>query len=422
MHSEIIYKKCFSNRLENKMSRKNINNKKETSIPKKETSWISDIYIMGVEMQKQLVEWRRIFHKYPELSMQEYNTRDKLYKILKEDLNVSIIKKIQPTGLLAILKGKKKGKKSILLRADMDALPLTEPPSSISSKNPGVMHSCGHDGHMAMLLGATQLLKWTVDHWGGTVYILFQPAEETFVGADLVSLYLKKHKIHPNAFIGMHLNPAKPNGHISFKSGPVMAGITIFRIEIEGVSTHGSNQKEGISAILAGSDWIQEVNSHFHKWVSGKYSTMNIGEINSKGAHNIVSGSAMIRGSFRTYKETELGRVLNNLYKIHKKIERIHNVKITTTIIDSKPPVNNDPELVKLMTPVVRTLTQSYDKTFVTGGSEDFGVYGLLGPSLFYFLGTDGTFPHQQDFRFDEEVLSTGTSLYTASALKYLTS
>ena len=253
------------------------------------------------ELKEFIIETRRKIHKNPELSFKEFDTSKLIIKNLN-DWGIDVQKNIAQTGVVGTIKGAKDGK-TIALRADMDALPIQETSNiPYKSENDGVMHACGHDGHIAMLLGAAKALSNKKTELHGTVKFIFQPAEEGHAGA--------KHMINEGVLknvdeiYGSHLWNYQNYGTIGVKPGPIMAAADIFKITIYGKGGHGATPHGTVDSILVSSILIQALQSIVSRNTNPLESTVvSIGKINGGYNFNIIADEVVLEGTTRSYTE-----------------------------------------------------------------------------------------------------------------------
>jgi metal-dependent amidase/aminoacylase/carboxypeptidase family protein len=409
---------------------------------------MNDLEHLRKSVQPRLVQIRREIHKNPELAYEEKNTS----KLIVNELKRIGIKEIQTnigkTGVVALIRGSLSGK-TIAIRSDMDALPIQEEnKTSYKSNTNGKMHACGHDGHIAIVLGVAYLLHSARKSIKGNVKLIFQPAEEVTPPDDGARLMIQEGVLHrrsrsgqgvlhrrsrsgqgvlqtPNvdAIIGLHLYSGATPGHISFKPGVVMSSIIEYTISLAGKEAHGSTPEKGISSILAASDLVLDFEE---KVLDGtqEYASNNIGVIRGGTAMNVVPKETFIDGSFRSMSEKDQEQIVENIKEMCKKVAKYRGVKIKLELRPPSKLVINDSYLINLFSPIVKSVTNSYDQTLVITGSEDFGEYTEHIPGVFFFLGCSTGKPeqlaHSGSFDINEEVLFTGSLLLARCAMTYL--
>lgn len=375
-----------------------------------------------------VIEMRREFHQYPELSMEEVETTKRVAAKLDEMGIPYTIDPEKNTGLVGVIKGAHDGK-AVALRADMDALPVMETTGlEFASKNPGKMHACGHDNHMAMLLGAAKMLLDMKDEIYGTVYLVFQPSEETGEGAPYMMRFGDWYS-QIGAIFGGHIWSDTAAGKIATREGAFMASTDKFTIRIHGKQTHGSQPQTGIDAVVVGSAIVMNLQT----LVSRSFSAVDpvvvtVGTFKSGDRWNIVSGEAYLDGTTR-YFDKNIGP------QLRKKMERI--IKSTAEAYGATaeleydvivPPTVNDSACTDIAKQaVVKVLGEDalIDHDLVMGG-EDFAYYQDQKPGSFMFVGTynpdcNAIYPnHSNYFTSDESVLAGGAGVYAQVAIDWL--
>ena len=406
-------------------------------------SIIDDIDTATAKIMPQVVEWRRHLHKYPELSNREVKTAKYVEDHLRK-LGIEVRTGIAKTGVVGILKGSQPGP-VIGLRADMDGLPVAERNSlpfasketaQFNGQTVGVMHACGHDTHVAMLMGAAEVLAGMKAKIKGTVVFIFQPAEEgppsgeTGGAPDMVKEgVMDNPKI--DAIFGIHINSATEIGTIKYKSGANMAASDWFEIKIRGKQTHGAYPWQGIDPVAVASQiytGLQMIVSRQSELPKAPV-IITVGRINGGIRENIISEELTMAGTIRTL-DTEMQK------EVHQKI-RLTATKIAesmgataTVSIDPKTPVTyNTPALVKKMLPSLEKAAGKenvVEGEWVTG-AEDFAFYGAKAPSFFFFLGgmPKGKDPktaaahHTPDFFIDDSRLDVGVKAFCNIVFDY---
>lgn len=376
-----------------------------------------------------IIEMRRHFHQYPELSFEEFETTKRVAEELdKMGIPYEIPEK--GLGVIGVIEGSKPGK-TIALRADMDALNVNEETGvEYASKTPNKMHACGHDSHTAMLLGAAKMLMEVKDEIPGKIYLLFQPAEEIGQGAK----YLMKHGNWYNetdTFFGAHIWSPMDAGKVSLEPGERMAAADQFIVKVHGKSGHGSMPHETIDTVVVASAIVMNLQS----LVSRTYSPMDavavtVGTINSGVRWNIIAGEADMTGTIRYFNnevgakvEEDFRRVVENTAATYGATVEIEYNRIVLPTFNEKTHAELAIESAKKVVGAENVVLE--DKT--TGG-EDFSFYLQDGkPGVFAFVGARNPelktdFPHHNEcFNIDESVMANGAGVYAQYAMDYLT-
>ncbi|MDO4814434.1 MAG: M20 family metallopeptidase [Gemella sp.] len=383
---------------------------------------------MKVVTNQMLTKWRRDLHSNPELSLEEYKTKEYLKTILEEN-NIAY-EEVLETGLIVKFEASEKNAETILFRADIDALPIQEENQiDFASKTPGVMHACGHDGHTAMLLGAMLEAK-KYHETNETKYnsmFVFQPAEETIGGAALmVNAYdFKKHNI--KAAYALHMNPDYEESAIISKEKDIMASATEFRIKIEGQAAHVGLKHTGSDAINTASIFYQELLKLNTLNLSARDTNIiHIGLLSGGDALNIVAQSAKLEGTIRTYSRENFVIISKKIIDIAKGLELITGTKINVDFGEGYDAVYNDKEEYNLIKEVCKNNAIKYIElkdAYLYG--EDFSAFRRVAPTNYSFLGIRNEEKgyvwglHTPKFNFDEIVLETGVKYYMSILDKY---
>ena len=371
------------------------------------------------KIKKEIVENRRYFHKYPELSFQEYNT-SKFIKQKLQDIGIDVKSRIAKTGLIGTIKGKGAGK-TIALRADMDALPIEEISDiAYKSKNQGVMHACGHDGHMATLIGAAKAIYNQRDKINGTVKLIFQPAEEGFAGA--------KHMIDEGVLdgvdeiYGMHLWNYQKIGKIGVKEGPIMAAADMFEIIISGKGGHGATPHGTVDAIIVTSHLVNALQTIVSRNTNPLESTVvTVGTINGGYNFNIIADKVILKGTTRSYTYKNRALIKSQMKKIISGTEKMFGAKIILNYKDGYPPTINDKKCSQFVIEAAsKVIKQKSFEPYLSMGGEDFSYYLEKIPGCFFFVGSCpkdqkplSTPHHCSHFDIDENALLIGASTFT---------
>lgn len=353
----------------------------------------------------QVVSWRRDFHANPELSNREVRTSKVVAAELRK-LGLEVRTGIAHTGVVGVLKGGRPGP-TVALRADMDALPVTEqvdvPFKSLATaeyrgEKVGVMHACGHDAHTAILLGAAKILAGMKDELPGTILFVFQPAEEGAPdgergGASLMLAEGAFANPKPEAVFGLHVFSTGNVGKVGYRSGPLMAGSDRFRIVVHGRQTHGARPWGGVDPIVAASEIVLGLQTIVSRQVDiTQYpAVVSVGAIKGGIRNNIIPDSVELVGTFRTFDPAIRADVTERIKQIATSTAAAQGATVDITFGDDpNPVVRNDPALT---TRAVASLQRVLGKDnvavapYVTG-SEDFAFYGQQVPAFFFFVGS----------------------------------
>ncbi|HET7202813.1 MAG TPA: amidohydrolase [Steroidobacteraceae bacterium] len=393
----------------------------------------------------QVITWRRDFHQNPELSNREVRTSRVVAEQLRK-LGLEVRTGIAHTGVAAILRGAKPGP-TVALRADMDALPVTEqldvPFKSVATaeyrgEKVGVMHACGHDGHTAILLGVARILSAMRNELPGTVVFVFQPAEEGAPDGERggASLMLDEGLFaatKPEAMFGLHLWSALNVGAVGYRTGPLMAASDRFRIVVRGRQTHGSRPWGGVDPIVTAAQIVTSLQTIVARQVDiTQYPVVvSVGAIKGGIRNNIIPDSVEMVGTFRTFDPEVREQVIERIRRIATETAAAAGATAEFELgPDPNPVVVNEPALT---TRAVATLERVAGKDHVAvmpyvTGSEDFAFYARQMPTFYYFVGSTpqgqdpATAPsnHSPRYFLDEAALPLGVSTLTALALDYL--
>ena len=378
-------------------------------------------------LNDELISLRRDFHQHPELGFEEFRT-GKIVAEYLENLGLEVERNVAKTGVVGLLRGNQPGK-TIALRTDMDALPVEEQTGlEFESQTKGLMHACGHDGHLAMMLIAAKVLSSKKDKIKGNIKFIFQPNEED-AGAEIMigEGILENPKV--DAAIGIHLWSPIESGKVGVLTGPLMASSYYFKLSINGKGGHGGAPHTAISPILAGIDMIKAIQGMVTNEIDAlKPTIVTFGKFNSGTFNIIIPETAEIEGSLRClHPDTEA--VQERMREIIESVSKIHGAKASIEFKCGNGLVNNDPEMTALVREVAENnvgkeniLTS--DISVMLG--EDFSAFSDRVPSTFIFLGVaneeKGTdYPHHHPkFNIDENVLPIGVEMHVRTALEYL--
>lgn len=380
------------------------------------------------ELSGDIAAHRHYLHQHAELSYQEKETTAYLVEQL-EKLGIPVQRFDDYTGCIATIKGGKPGK-TVMLRADIDALPIQENSGvEFESVHPGVMHACGHDCHAAMLLGAAQLLWESREELSGTVKLLFQAAEEVFVGSHYY--WDKGYLSDVDAALGMHVWPDLPSGTLGVIDGPIMASCDNFTITVHGVSAHGSQPNNGRDAIVAASAIITSLQTIVSRVDDPLHSlVVSIGTIKAGTQFNIITDTAVMSGTVRSHSPEARALVEPAMRQIVQGTAQALGCTAEVEYNYLEPPVINADDALNTLARQagVKVFGQENVRTCARAmGSEDFSyLMEKIPSSLFAFLGCwdeeeDCVHPvHNEKFRINEKILPLGAAQYAQFAADYL--
>lgn len=383
------------------------------------------------ERKEEMIEIRRHLHQYPELSFQEEKTAQYIAdfyrgKDVEIETNVG-----NGYGIIVTIKGKEPGK-TVGLRADFDALPITEETDvPFKSKNEGVMHACAHDAHTAYLMVLADCLIQLKDEFNGTVKIIHQHAEEQPPGgAKSIVESGKLDDLH--AIFGVHLLPMAPAGTVGYHSGYTFNGRTYFKLVIQGTGGHGSSPHTANDAIVAGAYFVTAVQTVVSRRINPlSAGVVTIGSFDGKGSFNVIKDSIEIEGDIR-YSDNETQEVIRKeFHRIVQGIEALFGVKCTLEYVPDYPPLYNDPELTDF---VAKTLEEHKDNTVIKevvpfprmSPSDDFAYYLEKIPGSYFFIGCTPKgvekpyFNHHPKFDIDEDAILVAAKAVGHVAVSYL--
>ena len=381
------------------------------------------------EMIPKLVENRRHFHRHPEVRDELFETAKYVRKEL-EEMGYEV-QEICQCGLVAIAGGKKPGK-CILIRGDMDALPMPEETGlPFSSENPGAMHACGHDFHMSMLLGAAKLLKEHEDEIEGTVKICFQPNEETFGGAKAMIEAGVLENPHVDAAFAIHIGPHADVATLDFGKGLTMGSADGFDILVKGKGCHGAAPHTGISPINIGVHIYMALQELLAREVNpAEQCTLTVGSmIFGEGATNVIPSEGHLLGTIRGFNAGLTDTLVRRVEEVSKGTAKIYGGDAEVTWLFSSPAMYCDPEftddVVRYATDVVGAENMIPKKERATG-SEDFAYFGQKVPSQIFWLGggvEDKSLRisnHNPKVLYCEDALPYGVAVYVQCAIEWL--
>ena len=394
-------------------------------------------------LKNKVIKWRHHIHQNPELSNREYKTALLVESHLKS-LGIEVQREIAKTGVVGILKGTKPGK-VLALRADMDALPVTEKnnldfrskvKSKYNGKETGVMHACGHDTHVAILMGVAEYMSKNND-FPGTIKFIFQPAEEGAPdgeegGADLMieEGVLENPKV--DAIFGLHINSGTHVGKVRYRTKGIMASSQRFVIDVKGKQAHGARPWMSVDPILISAkiiDGLQSIISR-NSDLTKAAAVISVGSIQSGIRFNIIPETAQLIGTIRTLDSEMKEIIRQRLNTLVPSIAEAYGGKATVKIQDGAPITFNDPKLTNQMVPTIERVLGKENVEFIDAvtGAEDFSYFQLKIPGFYFFLGgtplnipeADAPSHHTPEFFVDDSALEYGVNVLTAMAKDYL--
>lgn len=393
-------------------------------------------------IEEKVIEWRRDFHQNPELSNREFNTANKIAKHLKS-LGIETQENVAKTGVVGILKGNQPGK-VVALRADIDGLPVVERnnlpfKSTVTSnylgKNVGVMHACGHDTHIAILMGVAEVLVKNKDKIKGTVKFIFQPAEEGAPegeegGAELMVKEGVLKNPDVDAIFGLHISSGQDVGTITYKPGGIMAASQSFKIKVKGKQSHGSRPWASIDPIMVSAKIIDALQTIISREVdlTNEGAVITVGKIDAGVRSNIIPESAVMIGTIRTLDYGMQKQINDRMKEMVPAIAKSYRAEATIEIAKGYPITYNNIELTKQVLPTLQNVAGKENVTLIKAitGAEDFSFFQKEVPGFYFFLGgktvgNKNPYPHHTpDFQIDESGMLLGVKTMTQLTLDYL--
>ncbi len=409
-----------------------------------EFDWHTYIEQRSEDLNDQVVEWRRHFHANPELSNREIETANYIERFLK-DLGLEVKSGIAHTGVVGVLRGAR-DTPVVGLRADMDALPIKEKPlvpfaSTVTAEYMGetvpVSHACGHDTHMAMLMGAATILTEKKEELQGTVKFIFQPAEEgTPPGEDGGASMMVDERVLESpdveVIFGQHIWPRKPVGQIGYRSGGMKAASDRLNITVLGRQAHGSAPWNGIDAITASAQIIIGLNTIVSRQtqLTKQAAVITVGQIRGGVRNNVLAEEVELIGTIRTLDAQMREKIHADIERTATSIAESMGARADVRISKGYPITYNDPELTANMIPTLEQITGEGNLKYIDAvtGAEDFAYYQEKIPGLYYVVGgmpphmdpADAPDLHTPEFYIDENALIIGVRALAALAVDYM--
>ncbi|HET7403468.1 MAG TPA: amidohydrolase [Usitatibacter sp.] len=398
----------------------------------------------AARVEPRVVAWRRDFHQNPELGNREKRTAGVVAAHLKS-LGLEVREQVAHTGVVGVLKGGKPGP-VVALRADMDALPVTEEVDVAFKSNVktewnglhcGVMHACGHDAHTAMLMGVAEVLAGMRERIPGTVKFIFQPAEETPpIGEDggarmmIEQGCLDAPKV--DAIFGLHITSIIPTGRIGYRSGPLMASADDFRVFVRGTQTHAAMPWRGIDPIVVSSQIVLGLQTVVSRRmnITHEPSVVTVGVFHGGVRHNIIPDEVKLEGTIRTFDEEQRSAIHEHVKRVSEMIAAAGGAKATVHIHRWYDVTVNDAALTEWSVPTLARMAGEANVGIIDKvcGAEDFSFYQKKVPGFFYFMGctpperdvATAAPNHSPRFYVDEKCLKLGVRTLGALALDWL--
>ncbi len=386
---------------------------------------ISQVKSLAKQYFPEVVEIRRYIHQHPELSFNEFKTSEYIQEILTK-WEIPFTSGIAGTGIAVVLEGKNPSKHTLALRADFDALPITEENDvEYCSQNKGVMHACGHDAHTASLLGVLKILNTLKSDWEGTVKFIFQPAEEMLPGGAQQMIkegVLENPKVEK--MLGQHVFPDLEVGKVGFRSGMYMASTDELHITINGRGGHAALPDKYNNPILAAAKLITALDEYFTP-ERKRPSVFAIGFVEALGSTNVIPDKVQLKGTLRAMDEEFRSQAHVQMHKIAEAIAKENNLEIDFDIRRGYPCLINDDELTNKSITLAKAYMGEEEVVAlpVRMTAEDFSYFSHKVPSCFYRLGTANSSEgithglHTSKFNIDEQALEIGMGLMAYLAI-----
>lgn len=390
-----------------------------------------------------VIEWRRAIHQHPELGNREFKTAEKIARHL-QSLGIEVQTQVGKTGVVGILKGSSPGP-VVALRADMDALPITERDdlafkstvtTEYNGKTTGVMHACGHDAHVAMLMGAAEVLVSLKSQLKGTVKFIFQPCEEgPPSGEQGGALLMVKEGVLDNPKVdvvfGQHIASGSPTGVITFRPGGFYAANDIFKITVKGKQSHGASPWAGVDPIVTGAQILLGLQTIVSRNVplTENAAVVTVGAFNAGNRQNIIPEEAVMIGTIRTFDAAMRETIHRRVTEVATNIAKSAGASAEVSISAEDPMVFNNHALTTQMIPTLQNLVGTSNVVLVPAGTgaEDFAYYAQKVPGFFFRIGalpkgkkSREVLHHTPDFQMDEESLGIGVKTLCHLALDYI--
>ncbi len=388
-----------------------------------------DSHSLPQDILEHMVGMRRHLHMHPELSNEEHATQRYLLERMRAE-GIQTARTAAGTGVVVDVTGDRQlSNRCVAMRADIDALPIKEDTGlDFASRNPGVMHACGHDAHTAMAFAAMLALHRRRDTFGGTVRFIFQPAEEAepLGGRRIVE---EGHLDGVEAAIGIHVDPYLETGHVAVGAGPYTLASDIFDIVLKGTSAHAAKPHEGVDALAVGCSLVGELQKLVSR-ETGPFDplVLSVTRFHAGQSYNVLADEVAISGTIRSGRDATRARALRRLEQVTDAVAAAYGIAAQVTVVRGEPPVVNDAAMVAVVSDAVNESLGANALIIAPGweAADDFGFYSQKVPSVYFRLGVRDpeaaeAYPlHHPRMNVDERALALGASVLVASALQAL--
>jgi amidohydrolase len=389
---------------------------------------MSDYRAAAQALREQLIAWRRDLHRHPELAFAERRTAGVVAAHLQQ-LGYEVRTGVGRTGVVGILEGDEAGP-TVLLRFDMDALPITEANAvEYASQEPGKMHACGHDGHTAIGLGVATLLAQERARLRGGVKLVFQPAEESQGGARAMIADGVLADPAPAIALGLHLWNVAPVGQAIVRAGPLMAAATHFRLTVRGRGGHGALPHQTVDALLVAAHLVVALQTIVSRNVDPiQTAVLSVGTLHSGEAFNIIAERAELTGTIRAFDDQVMALLVERLRQVVSGVAATFGATYELELEHASPAVVNAPEVTELVARAARRVLgeDAVGPGQPVMGSEDMAEFLARVPGCYCLLGSQNpdrglVYPHHNPrFDFDEEALPLGVAILVGATMEYL--
>ena len=370
-----------------------------------------------------LTAWRRDFHRHPELRFQELRTAEVVARLLRE-LGLEVQTGVGKTGVVGLLRGKSDGP-VVLVRADMDALPITEETGlAFASQNPGVMHACGHDTHMAVALGTAKLLSRFRDQLCGTAKFVFQPAEEGAGGALAMIEDGVLENPRPDYSLSIHIDSQHPLGWVAIGEGPILAAADEFHLLVKGTGGHGALPEQTVDALIVGTQIVSALQTIISRNTGLRdQAVLSICSFNAGSTFNVIPDRAELSGTIRSYEPETQALLHRRVREITQHTATAFGATAEVEIKTIVPAAVNDPSVADLLRRLASGIFDTIHPNYRQAPSDDMAEFLLAAPGCQVMIGaelTNGHPHHTPLFDIDERAMPLGVALMSAAAFHYL--